>query len=280
MQEVTITPESGLSAMRHALSSMRKNQRLAWEIGIRMFLRDIRAMYRQSLLSYLWIFLPPLATTLIWVYLNDQKVVNVAHGDKNYPIFVLSGNLLWGVFSGSLIGMLATLNDARSMLSKVNFPHEALLLSALGKAAVNSLLPMLLLIPMLPFYVNSFERSMLLLPVGALGLILLGTTIAIFLLPLATLYQDVNRGAQLILRFTFFLTPIVYPLPESGIAKIIAEWNPVTPILVTTRSWLLGSGPEMHTVFWSMIIALPILLTVGIIIFKVAIPYLVERLSA
>lgn len=247
---------------------------------MRMFLRDIRAMYRQSLLSYLWILIPPLATTAIWVFLNNQNVIKLDSGVNNYAMFVLTGNLLWGVFNGTLIGMLSTLNEARGLLSKVNFPHEALLLSALAKAAVNSVLPMLLIIPILPFYVKTFTPAMLLAPVGVLGLVLLGATIALVLLPFATLYQDINRGAQLILRFAFFLTPIVYPLPKSGLARVVAEWNPVTPILVTTRSWLLGEGPEMTTVLCGMLIVLPLMFMAGVIIFKIAIPYLVERLSA
>jgi len=237
-------------------------------------------MYRQSVLGYIWILLPPLATTLIWVYLNDQKLINIQTGSTPYPIFVLTGNLLWTAFNVSLIGVLTTLNEARSVLSKVNFPHEALLLNAISKASVNSVLPMVLLIPVLPFYVHEYSVTMLLFPVGVLGIVLLGTTIGALFLPLATLFQDVSRGMQLVLRFAFFMTPVVYPIPQAGLARIIAEINPVTPILVTTRSWLLGDNQGMPTAFWCMVCLLPVILFLGVIIFKVAIPYLVERISA
>ena len=64
---------------------------LAW----RMFLRDTRATYRQSFLGYFWLLLPALANTLVWVFLNGAKVVNIDSGDVPYPLFVFTGTVLW-----------------------------------------------------------------------------------------------------------------------------------------------------------------------------------------
>jgi lipopolysaccharide transport system permease protein len=38
--------------------------------------------------------------------------------------------------------------------------------------------------------------------------------------------------------FWFFLTPVVYRAPDSGILR----FNPVTPLLDTTRAWLTSSA--------------------------------------
>ncbi|WP_309400669.1 ABC transporter permease [Cerasicoccus maritimus] len=245
-----------------------------------MLIRDIRAMYRQSVLGYAWILFPPLASSIIWIYLNNQKIININTGSVPYPIFVLSGNLLWAVFNGTLSGMLSSLLDARSMLSKINIPHESLLISSFGKAAVNSLVPLLLLIPILPFYLKSFSAQMLLFPLGVLLIMLMGSMFAILLIPIATLYTDTARGIQLVLRFAFFLTPVVYPPPQAGIAKFICDLNPLSPLLITTRSWLIGDGPTYVSIMMIATVAIVLLLAVAIVIYKISIPYLIERLSA
>ncbi|HEX6159961.1 MAG TPA: ABC transporter permease, partial [Thermoanaerobaculia bacterium] len=37
----------------------------------------------------------------------------------------------------------------------------------------------------------------------------------------------------------FFLTPVVYPAPAGGLMR----FNPVTPLVETTRQWLTGPAP-------------------------------------
>ncbi|WP_269541003.1 ABC transporter permease [Cerasicoccus fimbriatus] len=280
MKETIISPDSGLGSIKATLLSMVKNLGPTWELARRMFLRDIRAMHRQSILGYAWIILPPLANSLVWIFLNQQQVLNIDTKGTPYPVFVLTGNLLWAAFNSAIVGLLGAVNEARNLISKINFPHESLLLSAFMKAAFNGLIPLIILIPILPFYLSSLHWQMLLFPIGVLSLLAAGSTIAILLLPIATLYTDIGKGIQLILRFGFFLTPVIYPMPEHGLARIIAEINPITPLLITSRSWLIGGELDMLLPFWCITLTLPLLLIVSVIIFKITVPYLVERLSA
>ena len=47
------------------------SRELAW----RLFMRDLSARYRQSLLGYVWAFLPPLAATIPFVFLQITGLV-------------------------------------------------------------------------------------------------------------------------------------------------------------------------------------------------------------
>ena len=40
------------------------------ELAWRLFLRNIRGLYRQTLLGLFWAFLPPIANTAIWIFLS------------------------------------------------------------------------------------------------------------------------------------------------------------------------------------------------------------------
>ncbi|MEO0794575.1 MAG: hypothetical protein AAFX93_05420 [Verrucomicrobiota bacterium] len=280
MKETIISPDSGLDAFRHTARSMIANAGTTRELATRMFIRDVRTMYRQSLLGYAWIFLPPIANTMIWIYLNQQKVISVDTGNVPYPLFVLTGNLLWLAFNSMVLGVLTALIEARTLIAKINIPHEALLISAFGKASLNAVAPFLLLFPTLLYYKVPLQSGLLLFPIGLLALLVLGAAFAVFLLPIATLYTDVSRAIQLLLRLAFFLTPVIYPLPKGGLAKFVSDINPVTPLLATARSWVIGDGPILTGPFIAIFLVSIVALILGVFIFKITVPYLVERLSA
>ena len=275
-----ITPHSGLegfrAAIRELVTEFPQARRLAW----RFFLRDTRAAHRQSLLGYLWLVLPALAVTLVWVFLNNQDVIDIDSGPVPYPIFVLCGTILWGAFNGSLVAMLGIVNEAKGLLSKVNFPREALVYSALLKSLTESLIPTLLLVPAVWFFPVPWQPAMLLFLLALLACLLLGAGIGLILVPLATLYSDVSRGAQLLLRFGFFFTPVIFKLPAEGAARTLMSLNPVTPLIVSGRAWFVGTGDAMSAAFFAVIGLTALAVALGLVAFKVVLPQLIERVSA
>lgn len=275
-----IVPHSGLDGFRFAVctlwTALPQARALAW----RLFLRDTRAAHRQSLLGYLWIILPPLVNTLVWVLLNSSDVVRIESGAVPYPVFVLVGTVLWAAFNGAIVATLGVVNDARGMLAKVNFPHESLVYTALLKAAVDAVIPALLLVPALWLYRVPLQFAALLFPVSLLASLTLGLALGLALVPVASLYSDVGRAVQLALRFGFFVTPVIFPLPAAGFARSLMLLNPLTIILVSGRTWLAGSGEAMPVAFVAIFGGALALAAIGLIFFKVVLPHLIERLSA
>lgn len=274
-----ITPHSGLDAFRYAFRSLRAGSAQARWLAWRFFLRDTRAAHRQSLLGYFWLILPPLANTLVWVFLNGQKVINIETGDVPYPVFVLAGTILWAAFNSAIMAMLGVVNEARSVLSKVNFPHEALIYSGVLKAAVDSLIPALLLIPALFLYHVPWSWSMLLFPAALMASLLLGTALGLIVIPVAALYSDISKAIQLGLRFGFFVTPVIFALPSEGLARSVMMLNPLTPLIVSGRTWLAGSGEIMPVGFLIVVSASVALFAAGILFFKVTLPHIIERIG-
>ncbi len=249
---------------------------LAW----RMFLRDTRATYRQSFLGYFWLLLPALANTLVWVFLNGAKVVNIDSGDVPYPLFVFTGTVLWTAFNGSLVGAMSIIEEARGTLAKVNFPHESLILTAFGKSLLNTAATAIFVIPFLFLYHVEFRTTMLLFPLGMLATMLCGTALGLIVVPFAALFSDLGRAIHLGLRFGFFLTPVIFPVPKSGWGHQLMVLNPATSLFVTSRSWLIGGEPPMYLAFSLVVFASVILLTLGVVMLKVALPHIIERISA
>jgi len=275
-----ITPHNGLEAFTDAINSLKRDFPQSRALAWRMLLRDTRAMYRQSLLGYFWLLLPPLAMVLVWVLLNSSSLVNIESGNVPYPLFVITGTVLWTAFNASVMAMQEIMGSARSTLSKINFPHEALIMTAFGKALLNSVIPALLLIPALLIYGASPGMPALLFPLGFLALTLLGCAIGLLFVPIGALYGDVGRAIQLALRFGFFVTPVIYALPDNGLTRTLLLWNPVTAPLVTSRSWLVG-GESVLVLETALVFTVSlVLLIIATIMFKVVMPHLIERLNS
>ncbi len=274
-----ITPHNGLDAFKDAYRSIIRDwpqtQSLAW----RLFLRDTRAAYRSSFLGYVWLLLPALANTLVWVFLNSQDVVNIDSGDVPYPLFVFTGTVLWTAFNGALTGAMGIIQEAGGTLSKVNFPHEALLLNALWKSLLNSAATAIFLIPFLILFPVPLTWHLLLFPIGLFVIMLFGLAVGLIIVPIGALFNDLTRAIHLGLRFLFFLTPVIFPLPASGLARTLFQLNPVTPLLVSTRGWLIGGEQAMPIAFIALTCLTLFLLAIGTIIFKVALPHIIERIS-
>ena len=84
--------------------------------------------YRQSILGYLWVFIPPLFASLPFIYLNAQGVMRIENTPIPYAAYALIGTTIWQVFVDALNAPLRTINAARAMITRINFPREAILL--------------------------------------------------------------------------------------------------------------------------------------------------------
>ena len=278
MEEIVYSADSQLLAPRRfvqaALTDLRASPMVAWSL----FRRNLQAQYRQSWLGYLWLLLPPLATTLVWVYLNTAHVLNVGKTNTPYPIYVLTGTILWQVFAEALNCPLRQLSTARDILTKTRIPHEALVLAGVYEVVFNFAVRLVIALPICFWLKSPLSWLWLVAPLGVLALLLLGLTIGLLLTPLGLLYQDVSRSLTLVVGFWFFLTPVIYPAPTKGIAAQLVALNPVTPLLATTRDWLTLGGLNPAPGFAPVIAVSMLCLILGWGVYRLASPHLIARL--
>ena len=267
---------SPLKMLLGIFASFWAGRELAW----RLFLRNIRGLYRQTFLGLFWAFLPPIANTAIWIFLREAQIFDTGEMSVNSTVYILTGMILWQAFIEAFQMPLNMLNKNRNMISKLNFPRESLLLVGIGEVIFDLLIRLLLLIPAFLIFGVAFQSSMLLAPIAILGLILLGAALGLLIMPLGSLYQDVGRFVSMALPFWMILTPIIY-VPFETFPGALLNWlNPASPLLLLSRDWLLLGGAEHLTaglIFGA--VTFPIVL-VGLIVFRISIPVLVERMNA
>lgn len=278
MEETVYSADSELLDPFRFVRSISSDLRISPAVAWSLFLRNLRVQYRQTWLGYLWLLLPPLATTLMWVYLNAANILNVGQTGAPYPVYVLTGTLFWQVFAEALNSPLQQLTAARDIVSKTRLPHEALLLAGLIEVLFNFAVRLLITLPVLAWYQSPWHWTILLVPLGVLLLLLAGLTIGLLLTPVGLLYRDVSRGLGIAIGFWFFLTPVIYPPPVKWPASLLVILNPVTPLLITTRDWLI-SGTVAPASGFAIVVGLSLgILVFGWLSYKLAMPHIIARL--
>ncbi|MBE9126686.1 MULTISPECIES: ABC transporter permease [unclassified Coleofasciculus] len=278
--DVTYTPESLLRHPRQLFRQMWYDLLASRELAWRLMVRDISAKYRQSVLGIAWALIPPIAMAVGFTLASEANIVNVGKTDFPYPAYVMFSTALWQTFVESLNGPVEAVTKAKPMLARVNFPREAVILAKVGEVFFNFMIKLVLIIGLFIWYRIPVSWTLMIAPVALIHLIMLGTLFGTLLSPLGMLYQDVSKGLTMVTGFWLFLTPVVYSVPESGLFGFLVQLNPVTPLLVTTRE-LATTGIISEPVgFWIVSVLSWIGLLLTWIAFRIALPYVIERVSS
>jgi lipopolysaccharide transport system permease protein len=262
--------------LRDSLQDIYSSRFLSKQLAV----RDIKSQYRQSLLGIFWAFVTPLSTALVWIFINSSGAVSLDDTGVPYPLFVFSGTLMWATLTESINMPITSTKASMGILSKINFPKEALIVSGVYKLLFNSGFKLMLLVFFFFFFSVAPSWNMLFFPLTFLIMIAAGVTAGLLITPLGLLYNDVSKFISLALRFVMFITPVVYVIPKEGVLKTLMEWNPLTPLILINRNVLLGLELVYLDYFiWIAFLMIPFLL-LALVIYRVSIPVIVERYSA
>ncbi len=274
---------SSESLLRHPVLLFREMGRdllasrdLAW----RLLVRDISAKYRQSALGILWATIPPIVTAIGFTFAKGSGILNIGVTEIPYPAYVMFSMALWQTFTEALNAPLQAVVGAKMMLARVNFPREALILAKLGEVFFGFGIKLVLIIGLFIWFQIPVTWSVLLAFVALIHLVFLGTFLGLLLAPLGALYNDFSMAVTLLIGVWFFVTPVVYPVPTDGIFGSIVKYNPVTPLLVTTRELATtGILSDPHGFWAASLLSLAGLLFAWLV-YRLAMPYVIERISS
>lgn len=187
--------------------------------------RDILTRYKRSVLGVAWTMLNPLGTMLILTFVFSNFFKSAV---PHFPVYILSGLLVWNFFSQATNAAISGLVWGGSLLKRIYIPSTVFGVSAIGTALVNlviSIIPLIvvMLVDRAPFY-----WSLLFLPVSIVTLTAFTLGFGLFISSLAVFFPDVGEMYQVLLTGWMYLTPIIYP--ESLIAPNILPYFKINPM--------------------------------------------------
>jgi len=235
-------------------------------------------------LGFVWSMLNP-ALYLVVFYIVFQ--ILLPNGIKFFAIYLLSGLLVWNLFSTGVTAATASVVANGSIVKKVYFPREILPLAAVGAAVVHFFLQSIVLLLALSVFRYTPSPSFLALALGALIVLLVfSSAVAVLLSAINVYLRDTQHLLELVLLAWFWMTPIVYTyglVDHSHHDKAaLMLLNPITDIVLVFQRAIyndphaLGMPPGTH--FWWYASHLLIVLAVSLILLLIGL-VVFDRLS-
>lgn len=221
--------------------------------------RDLKVRYKQTILGASWVILQPVLMTLVFtVFLG--KIVRVPSQGVPYILFLYSGLLPWTFFSNSVSSSSHSLIASAHMITKVYFPRSLVPMAAVLVRLADFIIASGILVALMLYYGQPFNKAVLLAPLLILQLTLLALGLGTWFSALNVKYRDIGTALPVLLQLWMFASPIIYPasmVPQNW--KWAYELNPLTGIIGGFRASLLGLGFNWRSLVVSAAITLALL---------------------
>ena len=223
-------------------------------------LRDVKVRYKQTLMGLAWVIIQPLATMLIFT-LVFNRFVRLNTGPLPYPLFALSGLLLWLFFANAVTNSTNSLVSNANLITKVYFPRMFIPAASVGAGLVDLGVSFLLLIAMCFYYGVSLTVHVVFLPLFILLMTLLALGVGLLSAAVTVKYRDLRHALPFIIQLWMFASPVIYPasvVPQKW--KWLLTVNPVAGIIEGFRASLIGQPFDWSHLSVSAAITLALLI--------------------
>jgi ABC-2 type transport system permease protein len=226
--------------------------------------RGLKEKYSSSVLGYAWSLIEPAMFILTYFLL----LAIFSRSYPMYPLFVGSTVLSWQWFNGTVNAGLSSLRSNARLITSINLPREIYPLADVVEKAVEYVFSVPVLLVVALIYRATPSYYTLLLPLALLFEMMICTGMALLVSALNTVLRDVQRGIGIVLRMTFYLIPVLYPLQRLPAKyRALEALNPLTGIMEMQRavwfpSYWTGFQPVINSAIGACVI-----LVVGFTVF-------------
>ena len=235
--------------------TLRKVRQQSFLLGL-LVRRNIKNQYYRSFIGVLWTVLNPLLNMLVMWFVFSNIFGRDMVSNLPYPLYLLSGNIIFAVMRGSTSSSLTCLVGQRDMLQKTRvsitlFP-TANVLSALVTFGFSFIALLLVAIILACTGQFTFHWQILLVIVLLPALTLFSLGLSYFLGALYVFFRDLKHLYGVLLTLWTYLTPLFYTVDRLGeqVGKIIA-YNPMYHYVEGFREFLRGGYPAIGISFSS-----------------------------
>jgi len=222
--------------------------------------RDFLAKYKRSILGVLWSLLNPLMTMLILtIVFSFVFRFDIA----NFPVYLLSGQIIFTLFSESTNLAMSSILSNASLIKKVSIPKYIFPLSRCLSSLVNFVFSFIALILVMVVTRAQFHISMLYCPIVILYAFAFSTGIGLILSAAVVFFRDINYLYGILLTAVTYFTPLFYPIeiiPDRF--RWIISLNPLYHMVECFRTCTIYGG--IPTLWQNLVCALLALVSMGV----------------
>lgn len=228
--------------------------------------KGIKLKYRRSYLGIVWSMLEPLLTMIVLTIVFGTLYGNT---DRTFPVYILTGRLLYSFFSQATKAALKSIRQNSAMIKKVYVPKYIYPLSSVLYNYVIFLISLIVLA--IVAVVQGIQPTiyMLQIPIALILVLLLSYGCGMILATIGVFFRDMEYLWSVALMIIMYTCAIFYypsRLLKSGFAWIL-KFNPLYCIISIFRSAMFGEMMNMHYFAYALIFSL-VAIVVGMICFK------------
>lgn len=206
--------------------------------------REIKRRYAGSSLGIIWSVLNPL---LHMVVISLVFATMFRRSIENFPIYYLTGQIFWTLFSTATQDAMTALSDNRSLLVRTRLPKQTFVLSRIYTALANFGYTCIAYVVMLVVFRVKLSAAMLLFPLAVLFMLAISTGVGYILSVAYIFFADVKWLYSVFLTLWMYLSALFYPvskLPEA--MQNFIGYNPIYIVIAFARECVMeGRVPDM-----------------------------------
>lgn len=228
--------------------------------------REIKRKYARSYLGIIWSVLNPLLTmcvmSVIFSYMFKRSI-------DNFPLYYLTGNIFWTLFSGSTNSAMTALVDNKNLLLKAKLPKQTFVLSRIYTALTNFGYTCIAYVFMLIIFRIKPTWTMLLFPLDVILALLFATGIGHVLAILYVFFADIKYLYSVLLTMLLYMSAIFYPVTSlPPVLQKIIGYNPVYMSIYIARETVVYNHMPHYTAWLKLALSAAVSLAIGIYVFK------------
>lgn len=240
-----------------------------------LVVRDLTAVYKQTILGPIWVLVQPLITSLMFAFVFGM-IAKLSEPGIPGLLFYMSAVVPWSFFAGVITKTSVTLISNAPLMTKVYFPRLIPPLSTMFSTGFTFLVQMVFFVIFGLFYRFtglyawapgwSVLWVLLLIPL----MIMLALGVGMVVAAITTRYKDLNFLIGYLVQLVMYASPVIFPLSrlETGSKPyMIISANPMTPVIEGFRGALFNTPVQWQTLWYSFAVAL-FMLIFGIAMFQ------------
>ena len=228
--------------------------------------KGIKLKYRRSYLGIVWSMIEPLLTMIVLTLVFGTLL---GHKEKSFPVYILTGRLMYTLFSQSTTSALKSIRQNEAMIKKVYVPKY---LYPLANICFNYILFLISLVVLavvaLVLGVFPTWRTLLAI-VPLLNLFLLSIGVGMILATNGVYFRDMEYLWNVALMLIMYTCAIFYypkKILNSNVSWIL-KFNPLFCIINNFRNCVFGRAMSAHMLIYSFTFAF-ICIVIGIAVFN------------
>lgn len=212
-----------------------------------MVLRDLKVLYKQTILGFSWAFIRPFITMVIFTFIFGN-LAKIPSDNIPYPVFSFSALLPWLYFSSSLSKSTQSIIGGRQMYTKVYFPRIIIPLTSVLSSLVDFFISITILIAMFFYFKIIPSSDILWFPILVIVMIINAAGFSFWISSLSVQYRDVKHAINFLNQMLMYAAPVVWPISilQGKFGEQFVQWYslyPMVGIIEGFRSCLIPNHP-------------------------------------